>query len=110
MSLFEKLAFEEYVDATFQSKSDRNHWPLCLVELNFSTSKIVRATTYLLARKTNFSVFRFSLKSIRDRLKEFNCTREVKNEEIYAEFHHLLKPTDYIIYSISNENDHYDDH
>ncbi len=35
--------------------------------------------------------------------------REVPNEEIYMEFNRLLKPVDYIIYSIRHEDEDHDD-
>jgi hypothetical protein len=35
--------------------------------------------------------------------------RPVQNEEIYVELNHLLRPADYIIYSIRHEDEGYDD-
>jgi hypothetical protein len=38
-------------------------------------------------------------------MKNENLIREVNNEEIYMEFNRLLKPVDYIIYSIRHEDE-----
>ena len=38
-------------------------------------------------------------------MKDENLIREVSNEEIYIEFNRLLKPVDYIIYSIRHEDE-----
>jgi hypothetical protein len=42
-------------------------------------------------------------------MKAQNLIREVPNEQIYSEFIHLLKPVDYIIYSIPHEDEENDD-
>jgi hypothetical protein len=42
-------------------------------------------------------------------MKEENLIQEVPNEQIYVEFNELLKPADYIIYSIPHEDEECDD-
>ncbi len=42
MKKFEDLVGDEFVDATFYPKSLRDHWPLMLVDLKVSSTKIVR--------------------------------------------------------------------
>ncbi|CAF3662030.1 unnamed protein product [Rotaria sp. Silwood1] len=87
IELFEKLVFEKFVDATFYPKSSRDYWPLSFVDLRLSSTK----------------------SNIHEYMKNEGLIREVSNEKIFHEFHHLLRPTDYIIYSIPYEGEENDD-
>ena len=42
-------------------------------------------------------------------MKDQNLIREVLNDQIYPEFHHLIKPVDCFIYSIPYEGEEDDD-
>ncbi|CAF3729709.1 unnamed protein product [Rotaria sp. Silwood1] len=87
IELFEELVFEKFVDATFYPKSSRDYWPLSFVDLRLSSTK----------------------SNIHEYMKNEGLIREVSNEKIFHEFHHLLRPTDYIIYSIPYEGEENDD-
>ncbi|CAF2854258.1 unnamed protein product [Rotaria sp. Silwood2] len=79
--LFEEIVLEKFVDATFYLKSSRDFWPLSFVDLRLCSSKL----------------------NVREYMKSKGLILEVPNENIFQEFYHLLKPADYIIYSIPHE-------
>jgi hypothetical protein len=45
--LFEKLVLEKYVDATFQLKTSRDYWQLSFVDLQISSTKLVKTKKFI---------------------------------------------------------------
>jgi hypothetical protein len=97
---------DKHVDAIFYTKSSHEHWPLIFVDLKLSSTKIVRLrNSFILFNEPQF----FFFEDVRECMRDRNLIREVSNEEIYQEFIYLIKPVDYIIYSIRHEDEENDD-